>query len=288
MAYANMTGVDRQFTRSTSGPVSRALGYVVLPLYLLTAGRGYKAVIDGQIVGCAFLHMRRLSGFVFNVNVNAEYRRRGLGRALMEHVERQVRNLGRRWVGLHLDEGNLPAQGLYEMLGYRGYHHRFMRSRDVAILQQQPPPGVEAHPLSRLEGFRLWRHYAESERREGDPWAARIIREDYDEGPPPGGAFFSCHSGSEEIGCAWLGGGQAWPVIYLLMPSAYWERRTRTVGLLSILLRAHHARRNGALEAIDLYTGSSAHHDALLPLLQDVGFSSRNQDRILMLKELEI
>lgn len=284
MAYANMSGVDREFTRSTSGPVAHALGYVILPLYLLTSGRGYKAEVGGKIVGCAFLHIRRLSGFVFNVNVNAPFRRKGIGGALMEHLEKEVRGMGRRWVGLHLDDGNAPAQRLYETLGYRNYHHRFLRSRDLKVLQQPELPNIAARPLARYEGARLWKLYADLERREGDAWAARVIREDFDEGLPSGGAFWACTSGGEEIGCAWVGGKTDWPSVRLLLRSAYWNRRMPVVTLLHILLR----ERDVEPRAIDLHAGSSAHHEAMLSLLRDFGFTSHNKARILMLKELEI
>lgn len=284
MAYANMTGVDREFTRSTSGPLAHALGYVILPLYLLTSGIGYKAVVGGQIAGCAFLHMRRLSGFVFNVNVNESHRRKGIGRALMEHVEKEVRRTGRRWVGLHLDDGNAPAQRLYEVLGYRNYHHRFLRSRDLSVLRHAESATVHARPVPRHVGVSMWNRYADLERREGDTWAARAIREDFDEGPPSGGVFWSCHAGAEEMGCAWVGGKREWPTVYLLLRNAHWNRRLPAVSLLKILLRG----RNDELQAIDLHTGSSGHHDALQSLLRDFGFMPRNRARILMLKELEI
>lgn len=284
MAYANMTGVDREFTRSTSGPIAHALGYVILPLYLLTSGRGYKAVVGGEIAGCAFLHMRRLSGFVFNVNVNASYRRKGIGRALMEHVEREVRRTGRRWVGLHLDDGNEPAQRLYEAIGYRDYHHRFLRSHDLSILQQPELPTIGAYPLARHEASSVWKQYADLERREGDVWAARVIREDFDEGPPSGGAFWACTSNGEQIGCAWVGGKVDWPTVHLLLRGEYWNRRMPVVTLLRILMRD----RGVAPRALDLHAGSSAHLEAMHALLRDHAFTPRNRARILMLKELEI
>lgn len=77
MAFTNMTGVDQQFTRMAQHPVWRLAGYVALPFYFWTAGRGYKALADGQIVGCAFVHFLADSAVVFNVNVNRAYRRRG-------------------------------------------------------------------------------------------------------------------------------------------------------------------------------------------------------------------
>lgn len=284
MAYDNMTGVDREFTRSTQGPIAHTLGYIILPLYLLTSGRGYKAVVDGEIAGCAYLHMRRLSGFVFNVNVNKAYRRKGIGRALMEHVEREVRRMGRRWVALHLDDGNVPAQRLYESLGYRSYHHRFLRTRKSAALQQPVLPDIHVRPLTRYEGHRLWKQFGDIERREGDAWAARVVRADLDDGPPSGGAFWACYEGSQEIGCAWKGGKSNWPVVNLLLRRPYWNRRMPALTLLRALL----ADQDAPFEALDLHAGSSAHLRAMYALLRDFDFTPRNKSRVLMLKELQV
>lgn len=283
MAYANMTGVDREFTRSTSGPVTHALGYIILPIYLLTSGRGYKATVDREIVGCAFLHVRRLSGFVYNVNVNESFRRMGIGRALMEHLEREVRRFGRRWVGLHVDDGNEPAQGLYESLGYRTYHHRFLRT-NVPVTLQQPEAGAQIQSLLRYEGIRRWKRYSDLARREGDSWAARLMREDFDEGPPPGGAFYSCHLDHVEIGCAWVGGRQSWPIVHLLLRSEYWSRRVLALSLLRRLLQ----EQTTGIDGIDLHFGSSEHVNTIYPQLHGDGFVLCNRPRILMLKELAL
>lgn len=283
MAYANMTNVDREFTRTTSGPIAHALGYVVLPFYLLTSGRGYKATVGSEIVGCAFLHIRRLSGFVYNVNVNEPFRRMGIGRALMEHVEREVRRFGRRWIGLHVDDGNDPAQRLYESLGYHTYHHRFLRTY-VSPMLQRPEPQARVQPLLRYEGVRLWKRYSDLARREGDAWAARLMREDFDEGPPPGGAFYSCYLDADEVGCAWTGGRPSWPVVYLLLRSEYWSRRALALSLLHALLQGQ----TSGVEAIDLHLGSSEHIDTIYPQLRGDGFVLCNRPRILMLKELQL
>lgn len=283
MAYANMTGVDREFTRTTSGPIGRAFGYIVLPFYLLTSGRGYKATVGREIVGCAFLHIRRLSGFVYNVNVNEPFRRMGIGRALMEHLEREVRRFGRRWVGLHVDDGNDPAQRLYESLGYHTYHHRFLRTY-VPLTLQVPEPQARIQPLLRYEGVRLWKRYADLARREGDPWAARLIREDFDEGPPTGGAFYSCHLDAAEVGCAWVGGRSSWPIVHLLLRSEYWSQRTLALSSLHALLQGQ----TTGVEAIDLHLGSSEHINTIYPQLRGDGFVLCSRPRILMLKELEL
>lgn len=283
MAYANMTGVDREFTRSTSGPIAHALGYFILPLYLLTSGRGYKATVDREIVGCAFLHIRRLSGFVYNVNVNKPFRRMGIGRALMEHLEREVRRFGRRWVGLHVDDGNDPARNLYESLDYRAYHYKFLRTERPVQLPAMED-GVQARPLLRYEGLRIWKSYLDLARREGDPWAARLMREDFDEGPPPGGVYYALHFNATEVGCGWAGGRSSWPIVYLLLRSEYWDRRDLTLTYLGQIAKLEENR----VDAIDLHLGSSEHLRTIYPTLREDGFTRCNRPRILMLKELAI
>lgn len=282
MAYANMTGVDREFTRSTSGPVAHALGYVILPLYLLTSGRGYKATAQGEIVGCAFLNMRRLTGFVFNVNVNETFRRKGIGRALMEHVEREVRRLGRRWVGLHLDDGNRPAQRLYESLGYRHYHHRLLRCTNPGLLPITQSSDVVAARMNRIEGQRLWQQYADLARREGDAWAARLIREDFDEGPPQSGEFWQCRVQDEEAGSIWVGGSITAPIVRFVLRREYWSDEAVLFSLLGSVIQLPTA----AINSLDLHFGSSEHHDAIVPHLHKYSVVPVNRPRILMLKEL--
>ena len=48
MAYANMTGVDAQFTQLVSNPVGRYMGYLLFPFYFGVTGDGYKAVFWGE------------------------------------------------------------------------------------------------------------------------------------------------------------------------------------------------------------------------------------------------
>ena len=282
MTYANMTGVDRQFTRFIRNPLIRPLGYFFVPLYLLTAGRGFKAVSNGRILGCAFLHLAQRSGMAFNVHVNRPHRRQGIGRALMEHLEIRARWAEREWLGLLVGQDNDAAQNLYRSLDYRPYNSHFLRSNNRSVMQGAPLPGVHVQRLPRREGRRLWSQYADLERREGDSWAAPVVTADFDEGPPPGGSFWRCYAASEEMGVAWMGGEATWPLIALLLRPAYWERRMPTVSLLHALL----ARQDVQPQTIDVYFGSSAHYEAALPFLRQYGFAPRRQANMVMLKRL--
>lgn len=283
MAYANMTGVDVEFTRAARHPLARLVGHIILPVYLLTAGEGYKAVANGEIVGCAYVHMRELSGVAFNVNVNRPYRRRGVGRALMRHIEERVQRSGLRWVALQVDRENRPAERLYESLDYRAYHPDYLRAeRSITLL----PPRLEMVTLGALslhEGKSLFREYAALERREGDAWAATVINHDFADMPPSGGTFWRCLHGGEEIGCGWeKHSGDSVKVILLLKP-AYWNQPMVTRGLL----RLFQAQRGGQPASLEVHFGSSRHHNSAAPQLLELGFENRRQAQILMLKALE-
>lgn len=53
-----------------------------------------------------------------NLAVAVEARGQGLGKVLCEHVETTVKDWGYRECMLLVEEGNAPARGLYEKLGY--------------------------------------------------------------------------------------------------------------------------------------------------------------------------
>jgi ribosomal protein S18 acetylase RimI-like enzyme len=75
---------------------------------------------------------------VFNVNVNRPFRRQGVGRLLMDHLEQVTREQRRRWIALQVDETNLPARHLYDKLGYRPYHPDVLRHANLASMPLSP------------------------------------------------------------------------------------------------------------------------------------------------------
>ena len=60
-----------------------------------------------------------LTGFVFDVQVDPDQRRRGHGRAIMLAVEDRCRALGMNAVALNVFGQNLTARRLYTSLGYQ-------------------------------------------------------------------------------------------------------------------------------------------------------------------------
>jgi len=281
MTFNNMTGVDRHFTRITRNPLRRLAEYMKMPVYLALAGQGYKAVRDRQTVGCAFLHFRHVSAYVFNVSVNRPYRRQGMGRQLMEHLESVARQRDHLWLALQVDDGNEPAQQLYKELGYRTYHPHFMRRAGGTSLFRAVTTGLAVESLSRYQGGQLFRRYHNTEVQTGDLWAAPILN-DYETAARSGGRFWRCSLNGREIGCAWISGRDRNLQLRLACQPDYWGHVT-TGGLVKRLL--DEGRRTPA--EIELYLASSAHHRAAEPLLTSLGFESRSQWRMLMFKSIE-
>lgn len=65
-----------------------------------------------QIKGDRYSH-------IFLLYVMPDYRRQGIGTALMRHAENWARARGDRQIGLQVFESNQPALNLYDQLGYQ-------------------------------------------------------------------------------------------------------------------------------------------------------------------------
>ena len=74
--------------------------------------------VDGAAVGCAALVNRQEYGEVKRMFVDAEWRGRGVGRALLETLVRGARARGYRILKLGTLDDMIPAQRLYDSLGF--------------------------------------------------------------------------------------------------------------------------------------------------------------------------
>jgi ribosomal protein S18 acetylase RimI-like enzyme len=97
----------------------------------------FVAEVDGKVVGMAHGLVRdtpplpilvpRRYASIDNVGVKQEFRRAGIGRALMRHAEQWARTQGADSVELSVWEFNEVAQALYRSLGYQTYNRRMSR-----------------------------------------------------------------------------------------------------------------------------------------------------------------
>lgn len=280
LVFANMTGVDQQFTTMTRHWFSRLWGWIYLPFYLLTAGRGFKICQGRQVAGFAYLHLRPQSGYIFNVVVDHPFRRQGLGRTLMYFLEREIERAGRQWAVLQVDGGNAPAQTLYTQLGYRAYHPYFWQWQG-GRWPRQPVDGMAR--LERIRGRGLYHYFANLERKRGDAPVAAIVEAEYPIPRPIAGQEFRCVWDDDEIGYGWSIYSEEGTVLVLLLHPAVWGLSNMLSSFVQLLLDEAGGRRG----VIDLHLGSSGHHDEAAAALQALGFVSRNQPRILMLKNLK-
>ncbi|MCS6874957.1 MAG: ribosomal protein S18-alanine N-acetyltransferase [Pyrinomonadaceae bacterium] len=91
--------------------------------YLLSSPKvlGYCAfTCDSKIVAFIFATLEDDgTGHISTIGVLPEHRKRGLARSLILHVEKMLVKKGVITVRLEVRVSNLPAQNLYEKLGYR-------------------------------------------------------------------------------------------------------------------------------------------------------------------------
>jgi len=78
------------------------------------------AEVEKRVVGYVIGALRWGStGHILAIGVGPEYRRRGIGSALMAEVIGRLREKGARLIRLEVRKSNLPAQMFYTELGFR-------------------------------------------------------------------------------------------------------------------------------------------------------------------------
>jgi len=76
------------------------------------------AEIKGEIVGTAMAGFDGHRGWVYYVAVSKKYRRQGIGKALMEHVEKGLKDMGCPKLNLQVRSSNTEVAEFYKRLGY--------------------------------------------------------------------------------------------------------------------------------------------------------------------------
>lgn len=91
------------------------------------------------------------TGWLFDLRVDEDYQRQGIGRALSEEAERRCVARGVSLLHLTVNRDNKKAKGLYAALGYQSMS---LRAPRTTIMQQvaKPEPGVVVMRLSKEAG----------------------------------------------------------------------------------------------------------------------------------------
>jgi ribosomal protein S18 acetylase RimI-like enzyme len=77
------------------------------------------AVMDSELVGTAMAGYDGHRGWIYYLAVSPHYRRRGIGRALMQRVESELIGVGCSKLNLQVRGTNRKAVGFYQSLGYQ-------------------------------------------------------------------------------------------------------------------------------------------------------------------------
>ena len=100
----------------------------------------------GALLGYAWYEFVLDEGYVGNVAVAAEHRRRGVGRLLTEDMLSDARAKRLAFLTLEVRESNIPARGLYEKTGFQVVGRRknyYERPREDAVLMTAVFPKEE-------------------------------------------------------------------------------------------------------------------------------------------------
>jgi ribosomal-protein-alanine N-acetyltransferase len=77
------------------------------------------AEMRGRVVGYVMASSRNGEGEILSISVMPEFRRKGIGRRLMERAIEYLRGKGVDRIGLEVREGNEEAIKFYEKLGFK-------------------------------------------------------------------------------------------------------------------------------------------------------------------------
>lgn len=95
------------------------------------------AEVDGQVAGYVGMMHVLDEGYISNVAVGGEFRRRGIGDALIEALLSRCESLGLVFVTLEVRRSNAPARALYEKHGFVAVGERrnyYEQPREDAVL----------------------------------------------------------------------------------------------------------------------------------------------------------
>jgi len=78
----------------------------------------FVALIDGVVVGTVMGGYDGHRGWIYSLAVRPEVRRRGIGTALMRHIERELARRGCAKINLQLLASNAATVAFYQKLGF--------------------------------------------------------------------------------------------------------------------------------------------------------------------------
>ena len=98
--------------------------------------RYFVAEADGRIVGYAGSRLIADEVHIANIAVHSDYRKQGIGRALLARLLEQTKKEGATFFTLEVRRSNLPAQTLYQSQGFAvaGERKNYYGDEDALIM----------------------------------------------------------------------------------------------------------------------------------------------------------
>lgn len=132
-AFAQELAASGRYSEADAAVESHRQMQVELPDGIDSEGqRLFTAEVDGAEVGVLWIGVRtrggRPHGFILDIEIAQEHRRKGYGRDVMHAAEREAARFGADSMGLHVFGFNTGAVRLYESLGYRRVEERLLLS----------------------------------------------------------------------------------------------------------------------------------------------------------------
>ena len=106
------------------------------------------ALADGEVAGYAGMRTVLDEGYISNVAVSPALRKRGVGMALVQALQREGKTRGLSFLTLEVRVGNREARRLYERAGFRevglrpGYYEK--PREDALLMTYDYPEGDKA------------------------------------------------------------------------------------------------------------------------------------------------
>jgi ribosomal protein S18 acetylase RimI-like enzyme len=123
--YAHEHVVDGRWSAEEAEEKSREEHQKLLPQGLATPDHHFWTIVrssDRQAVGLLWVNLMRTPkphAFIYNIEIDPGFRRRGYAEAAMLLLEAEARRMGAEAIRLHVFGHNSAARPLYEKLGYR-------------------------------------------------------------------------------------------------------------------------------------------------------------------------
>ncbi len=255
---------------------------ILMPPFLHLTSSGYGAFVDERFAGWLYLTVWRRSQYVSVLAVHPEWRRRGVGRALLAFAEEQAHALRRHWLGLATTVRNAPAVSLYESVGFRPSHWRIYQRQSDASLAVH----AEGVRLRRVIGPAAWQAHQRitvADLEAGDAWGVDILLRFLfgDSARWRGRRWMALADGKSEAYVS-LCGLRSHPRLFLAAPKTWWGTDEELAVIKMVLDTLGESQ-----PAIDLRLGSTGHHEAAREALQSVGFVEQPGLRMNMFKSLE-